>query len=153
MGRDPNQDQTPDLFWTGAGSNKASEGVPEQPPRRAALPKDLPKATSYLADQELDWLLRTAIQEAKRRGRGIPLGEARPAGSATVSPAGVPKQLEPMGKPNRQRQTELAPAALTRGQVNAVRAAFKAGVTPARIARQFGLSPSQVRDALRHGGG
>jgi transposase-like protein len=37
--------------------------------------------------------------------------------------------------------------------VNAVRAAFKAGVTPARIARQFGLSPSQVRDALRHGGG
>jgi quercetin dioxygenase-like cupin family protein len=31
---------------------------------------------------------------------------------------------------------------LTRGQVNAVRAAFKAGVTPSRIARQFGLSHS-----------
>jgi transposase-like protein len=36
----------------------------------------------------------------------------------------------------------------TRGQLNAVRAAFKAGITPARIARQFGLSPSQVRKAL-----
>jgi transposase-like protein len=37
---------------------------------------------------------------------------------------------------------------LTRGQMNAVRAAFKAGVTPARIARQFGLSQSEVRKAL-----
>jgi hypothetical protein len=34
---------------------------------------------------------------------------------------------------------------MTRGQVNAVRAAFKAGVTPARIARQFGLSPFAMR--------
>jgi transposase-like protein len=31
--------------------------------------------------------------------------------------------------------------------VNAVRAAFKAGVTPSRIARQFGLSQSDVRKA------
>ena len=37
---------------------------------------------------------------------------------------------------------------LTRGQMNAVRAAFKAGITPARIARQFGLSKSDVRKAL-----
>jgi transposase-like protein len=37
---------------------------------------------------------------------------------------------------------------LTKGQVNAVRAAFKAGVTTSRIARQFGLSQSQVRTAL-----
>jgi hypothetical protein len=34
------------------------------------------------------------------------------------------------------------------GQVNAVRAAFKAGVKPSRIARQFGLTLSQVRKAL-----
>jgi transposase-like protein len=32
--------------------------------------------------------------------------------------------------------------------MNAVRAAFKAGITPARIARQFGLSQSDVRKAL-----
>jgi hypothetical protein len=41
-----------------------------------------------------------------------------------------------------------AAASLTRGQVNAVRAAFKAGVTPSRIARQFGLSHADVRKAL-----
>jgi hypothetical protein len=149
MGRDPNQDQTPDLFPTGAGSNKASEGVPGRPLRSPALPKDLPKAISYLADEEVDWLLRTAIQEAKRRGRPIPLPSAGSTNRPDVLSTTVPERT----KPPHQRQTELAPAALTRGQVNAVRAAFKAGVTPARIARQFGLSPSQVRDALRHGGG
>jgi hypothetical protein len=40
------------------------------------------------------------------------------------------------------------PTAVAAGQLNAVRAAFKAGVTPARIARQFGLSHSDVRKAL-----
>jgi hypothetical protein len=55
-------------------------------------------------------------------------------------------------KPIRQRQ--IGPAAeLTQGQINAVRAAFNAGVTPSRIARQFGLSQSQVRKALSQGGG
>jgi transposase-like protein len=37
---------------------------------------------------------------------------------------------------------------LTRGQINAVRAAFKVGVTPSRIARQFGISQANVRKAL-----
>jgi hypothetical protein len=37
---------------------------------------------------------------------------------------------------------------LTRGQVNVVRSAFKAGITPSRIARDFGLSQSNVRKAL-----
>jgi hypothetical protein len=149
MGRDPNQD--PDLFPTGAGSspNKASDRVLGRPSRRPALPKDLPKAISYLADDELDWLLRTAIQEANRRGRPIPLANAgstnRPAASSTP----VPEQTKPPARPTHQPQSEVSPpAGLTRGQVNAVRAAFKAGVTPTRIARQFGLSQSQVREAL-----
>jgi hypothetical protein len=37
---------------------------------------------------------------------------------------------------------------LTRGQINAVHAAFKAGVTPSRIARQFGISQANVRKVL-----
>ena len=36
----------------------------------------------------------------------------------------------------------------TRGKLNAVRAAFKAGITPSRIARQFGISQSDIRKAL-----
>jgi len=37
---------------------------------------------------------------------------------------------------------------LTTGKLNAVRAAFKAGVKPSAIARQFGISQSDVRKAL-----
>jgi len=37
---------------------------------------------------------------------------------------------------------------LTRGQMNAFRAAFNAGVTPTQISRQFGLSRANVRKAL-----
>ena len=37
---------------------------------------------------------------------------------------------------------------LTTGKLNAVRAAFKAGVKPSAIARQFGISQSDLRKAL-----
>ena len=40
----------------------------------------------------------------------------------------------PIGRPNP------SPLALTSGKLIAVRAAFKAGITPSRIARQFGIS-------------
>jgi hypothetical protein len=78
MGRDPTQNETPDLFSIQAGpSPKQAEGaLTRRPFRRLVLPKDLPKAMQYLEDTELDWLLRTAIQEAKRRGRPLPVGGA-----------------------------------------------------------------------------
>jgi len=47
-----------------------------------------------------------------------------------------------------RRQPEEANVALTQSQVNAVRATFKAGITPSRIARQFGISQSDVRKVL-----
>jgi predicted DNA binding protein len=43
---------------------------------------------------------------------------------------------------------DTAEVSLTRGQVNAVRAAFKAGIKPTWIARQFGISQSNVLKAL-----
>jgi hypothetical protein len=142
MGRDP-QNQTPDLFssQTGPSPNQAAEAPTGRPSRRPALPKDLPRAIRYLADRELDWLLRTAIEEAKRRGRPVPTDAVRPTNTDT---AATPKSPE---RQTRQGQIGRA-AALTQGQMNAVRAAFKAGVTPSRIARQFGLSHSAVRKAL-----
>jgi hypothetical protein len=42
-------------------------------------------------------------------------------------------------------QAEVANVSLKRGQVNAVRAALKAGIKPSQIARQFGISQSDVR--------
>jgi predicted DNA binding protein len=49
---------------------------------------------------------------------------------------------------DKRRHADIAKVPLTRGQMNAVRAAFKTGVTPTRIARQFGISQSNVRKAL-----
>jgi hypothetical protein len=152
MGRDPIKNQTPDPFSTGrldgSPSNNPPEALPGRSSRRVALPKDLPKAIRYLEDQELDWLLRVATEEANRRGRAMPMAEASPTNTPAASSEPIRKQTKPPARPTRQRQIGLAAAALTKGQVNAVRAAFKAGVTPSRIARQFGLSHSDVRKAL-----
>ena len=66
--------------------------------------------------------------------------------SAPLSPQN--KKLPSTGKISQRRRVEFVEVSLTRGQVNAVRSAFKAGITPARIARQFGISQSNVRKAL-----
>jgi hypothetical protein len=106
------------------------------------LPKDLPNAVKHLHDRELDLLIAVALEEAKRRGRAPPSHQ-------TITPeASVPKRLSRTHKTSHPRQVEAATLSLTRGQINAVHAAFKAGVKPSRIARQFGLSQSDVRKAL-----
>jgi hypothetical protein len=152
MGRDPTKNQTPDLFSTerlgGPSSDRPADAVTGRPPRRTALPKDLPKAIRYLEDLELDWLLWVATEETKRRGRAMPMTEASLADTPAVSSKPIPKQTKPPGRPTHQRAARTAAIPLTRGQVNAARAAFKAGVTPSRIARQFGLSQADVRKAL-----
>ena len=94
--------------------------------RRHVLPKDLPAAIKQLDDQELDRLQAAVLAEQKRRGR-------KPGES-----------VEPRNKP----RIEAVAVHLTPGKLNAVRAAFKAGVKPSQIARQFGLSQSDVRKAL-----
>jgi hypothetical protein len=94
--------------------------------RRHVLPKDLPTAIRQLDDQELDRLLAAVLAEQKRRDR-----------KPTVSTATKDKP-----------RTEAAAVHLTPGKMNAVRAAFKVGVKPSQIARQFGLSQSDVRKAL-----
>jgi hypothetical protein len=94
--------------------------------RRHLLPNDLAAAIKQLDDRELDRLQAAVLAEQKRRGR-----------KSSVS----------IQTPNKQR-TEVTDLHLTPGKLNAVRAAFKAGVKPSQIARQFGLSQSDVRKAL-----
>jgi hypothetical protein len=55
-------------------------------------------------------------------------------------------------KPQRRQDVaEDGAGSLTTGKLNAVRAAFHAGVKPPAIARQFGISQSDVRKALAQG--
>src|SRR6266545_3761037 len=154
MPRGRTQHPTPDLF--------SEASAPEAPPtpanqasspqaaaavdmaassRRYLLPKDLPNALKRLDDGKLASLLAAALDEAKRRGK-LPSGLAA---SAWDDPT-------PRGSRKKNESSKLRPAhavlSLTRGQVNAVRAAFKAGIAPPRIAREFGISQSEVRKVL-----
>ena|SRR5271166_5998576 len=153
MGRDRIQQRTPDdpSLAEGIGGQRTDAGsdeAPLLPSPKTILPKDLSKAIGYLDDQELDRLMGAAIAEARRRGRVPSLLEASSAkrGVSSTEPMTTPPQ--PKNGPSRRRQVQVAPRALTRGQINAVQAAFKAGITPSRIARQFGLTQSDVRKAL-----
>lgn len=152
MGRDRIEQRTLELFSTDGVTDpsptQATDVTATRVPPRLVLPNDLPKAIKYLDDRELDRLLAVAIEEARQRGRQPPSLEASAAKPVASSAGAIPKQLLPTGRVSRQRQVGIATASLTRGQVNAVRAAFKAGVTLSRIARQFGLTQSDVRKAL-----
>jgi len=47
-----------------------------------------------------------------------------------------------------QRTVDAAAVYLNLGKLNAVRAAFKAGVTPSKIAKEFGISQADVRKVI-----
>jgi hypothetical protein len=94
-------------------------------------------------------------QTRLRRPRVLPKDLLPPSTSLTIKQAEVfaeqkrcgrepAESVEPQDKP----RTEAAAIHLTLGKLNAVRAAFKVGVKPSQIARQFGLSQSDVRQAL-----
>lgn len=109
-----------------------AEDAPASQPRHV-LPKDLAGALKRLDDGEIDALLSAITTEAERRGR-------------------LPKRQPPEVKPAAHRKVvEAVAGGLTKGKLNAVRAAFKAGVKPSAIARQFGISQSDVRRALAQG--
>ena len=90
---------------------------------RYILPQNLDAAIRQLPDQELDRLVTAALEERARRKKPP-----------------VPEE--------RKRNADAVALSLPQGKLNAIRAAFKAGVTPSRIAREFGLSQQDVRKAL-----
>jgi hypothetical protein len=106
--------------------------------QRHFLPKDLAGALKRLDDVEIDALLAAVTTEAERRGR-------RPPSPAKEKPVADAKPQR------RQEAAQDGAGSLTTGKLNAVRAAFKAGVKPSAIARQFGISQSDVRKALAQG--
>ena len=93
---------------------------------RHVLPSDLPTAIKHLDDQELNQLFAAVVAERLQRGMESPVPDKilckRSVGATAVS--------------------------LTPGKLSAVRAAFKAGVTPTKIAKEFGLSQADVRSAI-----
>jgi len=140
MGSGRTRSTTPDLFSaasarvplspsvnTPPSSQKTDDGGANASLPSYALPTNLPSALKHLDDDQLDRLLAAAHAEQHRRGKTLP------------------KLVEPSRK-LRIKEANAPP--LAQGKLNAVRAAFKAGVKPSRIAREFGISQSDVRKAL-----
>jgi DNA invertase Pin-like site-specific DNA recombinase len=97
----------------------------------------------HLTEDELNTLVRTVTKELARRN-------LRFQPEPTSGQEKEPKQaLASAGKKTDKRATPGANALpLTQSRINAIRAAFKAGVKPSTIARQFGVSRSAIQQAL-----
>src|SRR5215813_11871020 len=158
------QQQTADLFQaagvqefcrthtpaclTSAQRSAAAVSGAEKLSSRHVLPRDLSNALKQLDDGELDRLFEATRHELQRRGR---LPTSTPAIRSTThmgTEQRASDQSTTTEESPERRQPEEPNVALTPGQVNAVRATFKAGITPTRIARQFGISQSDVRKVL-----
>jgi hypothetical protein len=130
MGRDRGEQATPDLFSTEMvrdGTSSPIGPIPATQPtadassQRHVLPKNLRTAVKHLSDGELDLLHAATLEEMGRRGR-------LPSTDQTTH------RSSRRDKSSFGRQVEAATVSLTRGQINAVRAAFKAGIKPAHCA-------------------
>jgi len=155
------QQQTADLFQaasaqescrthtptrsTSAEESAAVVSAGDKLSSRHVLPRDLSSALNQLDDGELDRLLEATRDELQRRGRSL---TSTPVIRPTTQMSTEQRASDQSTATPERRQPEEPNVALTQGQVNAVRATFKAGITPSRIARQFGISQSDVRKVL-----
>jgi hypothetical protein len=114
--------QSPDAFSSSASGAKSSPLPTDETAAASsqsyALPKNLPSAIRYLDDDQLDRLLAAVLAEQRRRGKKVPVSDKSP----------------------RKALLKVVAPPLPQGKLNAIRAAFKAGFTPSRIARQFRIS-------------
>lgn len=124
------EQQSPDTSSSPASEAKSSPLRTDQTAAASsqsyALPKNLPSALGYLDDDQLDRLLAAVLAEQRRRGKKVHVPDKSP----------------------RRAPVKVVAPPLPQGKLNAIRAAFKAGFTPSRIARQFRISKSDVKKAL-----
>jgi len=101
----------------------------ETDPQRRLLPHDLGRALQYASDEELNKLREAVTQEMKRRNLPPDAGPE----------ASVKKKFTKADNPVHD---------LTRSQISLVRASIEAGIKPAILARQFGISLAAIRAVL-----
>jgi predicted DNA binding protein len=120
------QSRKSDLFSALQPENASASASKQDSAVSYALLANLSSALRYLDDDQLDRLLAALLAEQERRGK-----EPSSSNASSI-----------------KRRVETVAVPLTTSKLNVVRAAFKAGVKPSQIARQFGLSQSDVRKAL-----
>jgi hypothetical protein len=118
-------------------SSPAGRQAPRQK-RRAHLP-DLVQGVGQLENEELIDLIRVAIGEARRRG----IGSVSDASNSGQGMAPLEKRTTPVAARIIRKAApmpDIPPA-----KASMVRAAVRAGFSPARVAKDFGVSIAMVR--------
>ena len=114
--------------------------------RPLLLPDDLVSSLRLLADADLHRLRAAVAEEVERRGPPTS-GGARERSKQQVRPSAAPGTASSR-RPRTSASVPAAPA-VTAGKASAIRAAFRAGLKPATIARQFGVPQSLVQQVLQ----
>ena len=106
--------------------------------RRVHLP-DLVQGVGQLENEELIDLIRVAIGEARRRGIGL-VPEASDSSQGTNPVAQQTRPAVPRIIRKAAPMGDIPPA-----KANMIRAAVRAGFSPTRVAKDFGVSIVMVR--------
>jgi hypothetical protein len=109
-----------------------------RPRRRAQLP-DLVQGVGQLENGELVDLIRVAIGEARRRGIDL-VPEASDSSQGMAPVVEQATQVAPRIIRKPAPMPDIPPA-----KASMVRAAVRAGFSPARVAKDFGVSVAMVR--------
>jgi hypothetical protein len=121
-------------------STRHGHQIPLQKRRVQLL--DLVRDVGQLENDDLIDLIRVAIGEARRRGIG-------PASAAGDSRGTVPPVMEQKSPAAARIVRTPAPVAdIPPAKASMVRAAVKAGFSPARVAKDFGVSTATVRKLM-----
>jgi hypothetical protein len=143
MRRRGSKRETPDLF-----SHPAASALTPITPGSALtapvlLPGDVEGSLARLSEADFERLRAAVSKEAVRRGGPAPEPPQRASAQAergTRSAIRVKVEADE-GRARAQ--------AVTAARGNAIRAAFRAGLKPPAIARQFGVSQATVREVLQ----
>ena len=140
MARNRSTSGTSDLLEPSSGAFPPSPRAAKPVGRtQIVLPSNLPLALQSVDDSNFSTLLREVAAEARRRG-GLPAAAVAEITSHKVASKRI------TGSP--ETPSKIAANKVPTGKANLIRAAFNPGVKPAAIAREFGISPSVVRDVL-----
>ena len=118
-------------------SSRDGHRAPRQ--RRRAQLHDLMPGVGQLENEELIDLIRVAIGEARRRGIGL-IPEASDSGRGTNPVAQQTGPAVPRIIRKAAPMADIPPA-----KANMIRAALRAGFSPGRAAKDFGVSLAMVR--------
>jgi hypothetical protein len=118
-------------------SSPAGRQAPRQK-RRAHLP-DLVHSVGQLENEELIDLIRVAIGEARRRG----IGSVSVTSDSSEGTAPVEKRTTPVAA--RMIRKAAPTGDIPPAKANMIRAALRAGFSPGRAAKDFGVSLAMVR--------